>query len=161
VVEGNVWFIGGCDRIDPSDSEVTFIRSILVLSLSEGTWREIDSPSLPPLAGHSASVVGTIVYIAGGIGEGGVPNRTLFTWDTVEERAEAADVFADDSHTHHQSVCVSRLNVLFFTCRLSPQGSTRFFNMIHFYDIKNRAWLPLPSMAGTPVPQYRERYTTW
>ena len=154
-------FIGGCNNANFKEA-TEFYDLVFVLNIKTGSWKQHQVPELC-LSNHAASAVGDTLYISGGYSGNSddTLNHNLYSLNIHTMELQQLSELQDTPHIFHKSACISRLNILFFSCKPVAEGARKYFNMIHLYDIKNDAWLKLPVMNTTgQFPPYREKYST-
>jgi len=161
VVGEFIFIIGGCNHSNRSEA-TEYYSSIIKLDLNNNQWEEFQQEKLK-IAGHSVSLVGNILYISGGF-FGPSENQLhheLLSLNTETFECIQLQTLNDTPHYFHQSICMSRLNISFFACKPNTdENAAKYFNMIHLYDIKNNAFLKLPTMStSSGCPAYREQYS--
>lgn len=150
-VESQVIVFGGQSYV--GDGKFEYFNDVHVFIADEGRWHKVTcGGELPaPRYGHSAELVGSRMFLFGGMGENG-PLRDIQFLDLIEWAwvTVSSTSVGPSPRLNHASLLVGRKIVV----HGGWDGVRRCFNDLWVFDTDSFTWLN-PRTAGlAPVPRY-------
>lgn len=164
VVNGKLYVIGGSDDTDPLDDTWVYDQSI-------NTWDDITGAStverIAPLTLHSATVIGTKIYVIGGLTIGNHAHKRIYVMDTSKTPLIWEDVRGGDIPNvrfSHSAAAIGE-NIYVFSGKGNISGDV-YLNDLWKYDTVAKNWTQeikpnMPYSYDSGYKIYNENGTLW